>query len=84
MIVEFPIDTLSPIRWDEGAWDHLVYDHYKKDMILTFARDHNTSTTKSTDVIAGKGAELNDYCCVLDEDIRADIANSRRGSNILA
>ncbi|KAI9661466.1 MAG: hypothetical protein M1831_002988 [Alyxoria varia] len=56
--LEFPIDGLSPIEWDKEAWKHLVYDQHKKDMIVTFVRDHSSSNTRSTDVIAGKGEGL--------------------------
>ncbi|KAK7460937.1 hypothetical protein VKT23_008865 [Stygiomarasmius scandens] len=57
----FLVDTIEPVVFDEGAWDHLVLDDDVKTLIkglVDVTRNENTSTKVINDVISGKGGGL--------------------------
>jgi SpoVK/Ycf46/Vps4 family AAA+-type ATPase len=53
--VNFFVDEVRPVEWNDEAYTHLVYDEQQKDLILTFVKNHQSSPKRSDDVIAGKG-----------------------------
>ncbi|EGX96019.1 AAA family ATPase, putative [Cordyceps militaris CM01] len=62
--VEFYIEDIEPLIWNDTAYSHLVYDEQQKDLILSFVQYHsftnNTiatpTTTNSTTTTATKPA----------------------------
>ena len=47
--------------WNDKAYDHLVFDHQQKDLVLSFVENHsleNGTSTAMGDVIVGKGQGL--------------------------
>ncbi|OAA54645.1 ATPase, AAA-type, core [Cordyceps fumosorosea ARSEF 2679] len=49
--VEFYIEDIEPLVWNDTAYSHLVYDEQQKDLILSFVQHHsfaNPPTTTST------------------------------------
>ena len=54
----FSVDYVSPISWDEEAFDHLVYSSEHKDLLLTFVKNHKDYGRQVDDVITGKGQGL--------------------------
>lgn len=49
------INALSLIQWNTTAFDRLLLDEDKKDLILSFVRDHETMKPLTNDLIRGKG-----------------------------
>ncbi|KAF7558604.1 hypothetical protein G7046_g5560 [Stylonectria norvegica] len=59
--VQFYIEDIEPMVWNDDAWDHLVYDDQQKDLVLSFVENHSLTSGASTameDVIVGKGQGL--------------------------
>ncbi|CAK7206585.1 hypothetical protein SEUCBS139899_009383 [Sporothrix eucalyptigena] len=54
----FYVEDIRPIKWNDGAYDHLVYDEQQKDLVLSFVESHGHTTSKVEDVIIGKGDGL--------------------------
>ncbi|KAM5474283.1 hypothetical protein MauCBS54593_001857 [Microsporum audouinii] len=57
--LNFYIEDIDQIRWNDEAYDHLVYDEQQKDLILSFVEHHYNSKKVADDVITGKGQGLN-------------------------
>ncbi|OAX78965.1 hypothetical protein ACJ72_06722 [Emergomyces africanus] len=57
--LNFYVDELKPVEWNDEAYDHLVYDHQQKDLVLSFVENHHGSQRQEDDVISGKGQGLN-------------------------
>lgn len=55
MIVNFYIDDITPVKWNDDAYSHLVYPEEQKDLVLTFVSNHKNLKNDTTDVIMGKG-----------------------------
>ncbi|RBR25458.1 uncharacterized protein FIESC28_01696 [Fusarium coffeatum] len=58
---QFFIEDIEPIVWNDKAYDHLVFDHQQKDLVLSFVENHSLANGTSTamgDVIVGKGQGL--------------------------
>ncbi|KAJ5263554.1 ATPase AAA-type core [Penicillium angulare] len=51
------VSQIKPIQWNEQAFDHLVLDWTKKELIQALVKKHDSSG-KSTDFIEGKGNGL--------------------------
>ncbi|KAH8168819.1 ATPase family associated with various cellular activities (AAA) domain-containing protein [Sarocladium implicatum] len=66
--VQFYVEDIEPMTWNDGAYSHLVYDDQQKDLVLSFVESHNLKNPTSTavvnasqpmqDVIIGKGQGL--------------------------
>lgn len=61
--LSFHIDDMKPVRWNEEAYNHLVYPEEQKDLVLSFVRDHlplgrTKRDLETQDVIIGKGCGL--------------------------
>ncbi|KAK3314449.1 hypothetical protein B0H66DRAFT_480710 [Apodospora peruviana] len=65
--VSFFIEDISPLTWNDAAYEHLVYDEQQKDLVMSFVENHQhltaptytgNTTTALVDVIAGKGEGL--------------------------
>jgi len=56
--VSFYVDDVRPIRWNDDAYDHLVYDEQQKDLVLSFVENHKRTNSSVEDVIMGKGQGL--------------------------
>jgi SpoVK/Ycf46/Vps4 family AAA+-type ATPase len=56
--VNFYVDDIKPINWNDDAYDHLVYQEEQKDLVLTFVDNHKRLKHGVDDVIVGKGQGL--------------------------
>ncbi len=56
--MNFYVDDLQPVNWNDEAYDHLVYPEEQKDLVLTFVENHQRMKTGVDDVIMGKGQGL--------------------------
>ncbi|KAK1828972.1 ATP-dependent zinc metalloprotease YME1L1 [Podospora conica] len=59
--VSFFVEDISPMTWNAGAFDHLVYDEQQKDLVMSFVESHGEQRRTRTaleDVIVGKGSGL--------------------------
>jgi SpoVK/Ycf46/Vps4 family AAA+-type ATPase len=56
--VNFYVDDIRPIKWNDDAYDHLVYDEKQKDLVLSFVENHKRTKSGIDDVIMGKGQGL--------------------------
>ncbi|KAH7131505.1 P-loop containing nucleoside triphosphate hydrolase protein [Dactylonectria estremocensis] len=59
--VQFYIEDIEPMVWNDQAFSHLVYDEQQKDLVLSFVENHtfkNNSPGVMDDVIVGKGQGL--------------------------
>lgn len=57
-IVNFFVDDITPVGWNDEAYGHLVYPEEQKDLVLTFVENHQRLKTGVDDVIIGKGTSL--------------------------
>ncbi|DAA78907.1 TPA_exp: putative AAA family ATPase [Trichophyton benhamiae CBS 112371] len=57
--LNFYVEDIEQVKWNDEAYDHLVYDEQQKDLILSFVEHHYSSMKMSDDVITGKGQGLN-------------------------
>ncbi|EEH50656.2 uncharacterized protein PADG_06735 [Paracoccidioides brasiliensis Pb18] len=57
--LNFYVDELKHVEWNDEAYDHLVYDKQQKDLVLSFVQNHHATHRQDDDVIAGKGQGLN-------------------------
>ena len=57
-LVTFYVDDIKPIKWNDNAYDHLVYDEKQKDLVLSFVDNHKRTNSGLEDVIMGKGQGL--------------------------
>ena len=53
--MNFYVDDIKAVRWNDEAYGHLVYDAGQKDLVLTFVENHQRMKTGVDDVIMGKG-----------------------------
>ncbi|KAJ0420809.1 P-loop containing nucleoside triphosphate hydrolase protein [Aspergillus carlsbadensis] len=51
------VERIIAINWNKGAFDRLVMQHHKKELIEALVSVHSTSA-RSTDIIEGKGNAL--------------------------
>jgi SpoVK/Ycf46/Vps4 family AAA+-type ATPase len=56
--VNFYVDDIKPVNWNDDAYDHLVYHEEQKDLLLSFVDNHKILTHGVDDVIVGKGQGL--------------------------
>lgn len=56
--VQFYVDDISPVVWNDEAYGHLVYPQEQKDLVLTFVDNHQRLKTGADDVIIGKGTSF--------------------------
>ena len=61
--LEFHVNDLRPVQWNDEAYGHLVYPEEQKDLVLSFVQDHRSSAQAAAadgvdDVILGKGRGL--------------------------
>jgi SpoVK/Ycf46/Vps4 family AAA+-type ATPase len=56
--VNFYIDDLRLVNWNDDAYSHLVYQEEQKDLVLTFVENHQKLKQRVDDVIVGKGQGL--------------------------
>jgi len=57
MLVEFYIDDVKPVVWNDEAYAHLAYPEEHKDLVLTFVENHKRMKAGLDDVIIGKGSQ---------------------------
>jgi hypothetical protein len=53
--VNFYVDDIKPVVWNDEAYGHLVYQEEQKDLVLTFVDNHQRLKAGVDDVITGKG-----------------------------
>lgn len=53
--LNFYVDDIKPVVWNDEAYGHLVYPEEQKDLVLTFVDNHQRLKTRVDDVIMGKG-----------------------------
>jgi SpoVK/Ycf46/Vps4 family AAA+-type ATPase len=59
--LQFYVDDVEPVVWNDDAYEHLVYPEEQKDLVLSFVENHQrtrTSGLEMDDVIKGKGQGL--------------------------
>ncbi|KIN00164.1 hypothetical protein OIDMADRAFT_104143 [Oidiodendron maius Zn] len=56
--LNFFVDDIKPINWNDDAYDHLVYHEEQKDLVLSFVDNHKRLRHGVHDVIIGKGQGL--------------------------
>ncbi|RDW64256.1 ATPase-3 [Coleophoma crateriformis] len=56
--LNFFVDDITPVVWNDEAYGHLVYPEEQKDLVLTFVETHQRLGTSVDDVIMGKGQGL--------------------------
>jgi SpoVK/Ycf46/Vps4 family AAA+-type ATPase len=56
--VSFYVDDIRPMKWNDDAYGHLVYDEKQKDLVLSFVENHKRTRNGVEDVIMGKGQGL--------------------------
>jgi hypothetical protein len=58
--VEFYVDRLGPVEWNEGAFEHLVLPARQKSLVKALVESHMREATEDgfDDVIKGKGRGL--------------------------
>lgn len=56
--LNFYVDDIKPVVWNDEAYDHLVYPEEQKDLVLTFVDNHQRLKARVDDVIMGKGQGL--------------------------
>ncbi|ODA77245.1 hypothetical protein RJ55_06872 [Drechmeria coniospora] len=68
--VEFYVEEIEPMAWNDTAFSHLVYDSQQKDLVLSFVENHKPGRDRPQpglsadpaapmdDVIVGKGQGL--------------------------
>ncbi|KAM0464905.1 hypothetical protein ACHAPV_001896 [Trichoderma viride] len=47
MWMEFYIEDVEPMIWNDTAYSHLVYDDQQKDLVLSFVQNHNSHNVTS-------------------------------------
>ena len=57
LVVEFDVDSVAEIRWNELAFSSLELPGDYKKMLLAFAKGQQSSASQFDDVIEGKGRE---------------------------
>lgn len=59
-VVEFPVNNVKEIQWNESAFDSLVLPDAQKDIVRALVETHTHAKDNGTidDVIAGKGRGL--------------------------
>ena len=55
LLVNFYIDDIKPVVWNDEAYEHLVYPEEQKNLVLTFVEHHKGMEQGMDDVIMGKG-----------------------------
>lgn len=45
--MEFYIEDVEPMIWNDTAYSHLVYDDQQKDLVLSFVQNHNSHNVTS-------------------------------------
>ena len=58
LAVNFYVDDIKPITWNDEAYEHLVYPEEQKDLLLSFVQNHQNANVGMDDVILGKGQGL--------------------------
>lgn len=53
--VEFYIEDIEPLVWNDTAYSHLVYDEQQKDLILSFVQHHSFASTPATTLALTQG-----------------------------
>jgi hypothetical protein len=53
--VNFYVDDIKPVVWNDDAYSHLVYPEEQKDLVLSFVENHESTKREMDDVIIGKG-----------------------------
>ena len=48
--VDFYIEDIKPMAWNDQAYDHLVYDHQQKDLVLSFVEHHKRQTNPTSTI----------------------------------
>lgn len=59
--LQFYVDDVEPVEWNDDAYDHLVYPAEQKDLVLSFVENHQRTRSEGMemdDVIKGKGQGL--------------------------
>ncbi|KAL7955206.1 hypothetical protein V8C34DRAFT_292204 [Trichoderma compactum] len=54
--MEFYIEDVEPMVWNDTAYSHLVYDDQQKDLVLSFVQNHNPHRVASTAPTASSSA----------------------------
>ncbi|XWW96099.1 hypothetical protein V2A60_004069 [Cordyceps javanica] len=71
--VEFYIEDIEPLIWNDTAYSHLVYDEQQKDLILSFVQHHSFAnnaapTVKKPALLPAPGMTASDSSSTANED----------------
>ncbi|KAK1251345.1 hypothetical protein MKX07_005900 [Trichoderma sp. CBMAI-0711] len=64
--MDFYVEDVEPMAWNDTAFSHLVYDDQQKDLVLSFVQNHNshrqtaspTSSSSSSALSASNGTHI--------------------------
>lgn len=60
-IVQFHVEDIEPIVWNDTAFSHLVYDDQQKDLVLSFVQNHYSY--RSTMLAASESSSASTSTC---------------------
>lgn len=55
MTATFHVDKIREVRWNDWAYENLVFPDETKDDLLLLVKNHGAMKKSSSDVIPGKG-----------------------------
>lgn len=55
--VNFYLEDIEPMLWNDKAYEHLVYDPQQKDLVLSFVESHDRASTLQRYVMTLEGME---------------------------
>ncbi|KAL7792087.1 hypothetical protein V8C37DRAFT_416451 [Trichoderma ceciliae] len=56
--MEFYLEDVEPMVWNDMAYSHLVYDDQQKDLVLSFVQNHNPHGVASAAPVASSSASV--------------------------
>ena len=62
-VVDFEIDGVKEVKWNNYAFERLILPNDHKDLLLAFAKGQRDSTEEFDDIIEGKGKLYLQACC---------------------
>ena len=66
-LATFNVDSVSPVVFNEGAFDHLVYSERHKELVFSLVESQRIPAVTPEDVIPEKGSarlDSHDKCCL--------------------
>lgn len=70
--VEFYIEDIEPLVWNDTAYSHLVYDEQQKDLILSFVQHHSFTNVTPAAAPALPDTTPSDSSSTANEDVSSN------------